>query len=65
MKVMRDVLNNQMELLANIWAEEAKEMEEKKIHKAREQRAKDSATERHRCTQLSNIFDSNNFCIVC
>jgi len=62
---MRDVLNNQMGLLANIWAEEAKEMEEKKIQKAREQRATDSATERHRCAQLSNVFDLNNFCSVC
>lgn len=45
-EVMRDVLNNQMELLANIWAEEAKEMEEKKMQKAREQRAKESVTDR-------------------
>ena len=37
-----------MELLGNIWAEEAKELEEKKRREARERRAKDSATERHR-----------------
>jgi len=46
---MRDVLNNQMELLANIWAEEAKEMNKKK---ARELRSKDSVTDQHRCSQL-------------
>jgi len=49
---MRDVLSNQMELLANIWAEEAKEAEEKKIQKEREQRAKDSMTDRHRCASF-------------
>jgi len=49
---MRDVLSNQMELLANIWAEEAKELERKKMQEAREQRAKDSVTERHRCVPL-------------
>ena len=49
---MRDVLNSQMSLLANIWAEEAREMNEKKRQKAREQRAKDSETDRHRCERL-------------
>jgi len=35
-----------MDLLANIWAEEAKQMEEKKRREAREQR--DSTLDRHR-----------------
>jgi len=48
---MRDVLSNQMELLANLWAAEAKEMKEKKMQEAREQRAKDSAADRRRCAQ--------------
>jgi len=46
--VIKDVLNNQMELLANIWAEEAKEKEEKRRREAREQRDKESSVDRHR-----------------
>lgn len=45
-EVIRDLLSNQMDLLANIWAEEAKQMEEKKRREAREQR--DSTLDRHR-----------------
>jgi len=46
--VIKDVLSNQMELLANIWAEEAKEMEAKRRREAREQRDKESSVDRHR-----------------
>jgi len=42
------VLNNQMDLLTNIWAEEAKEMEEKKRQEAREKRDKHSMIHGHR-----------------
>jgi len=48
LQVIRDVLKNQMELLSNIWAEEAKELEQKKRREAREQRAKDSTMDRNR-----------------
>jgi len=43
-QVIRDVLSNQMELLGNIWADEACEIELKRRHE--QQAAKDATTNR-------------------
>jgi len=46
-----------MELLTNVWAEEAKEIEEKKRREARERRAKDSTVDRHRYWPQHSVVD--------
>jgi hypothetical protein len=55
-EVIRDVLNNQMELLANIWAEEAQEKEEKRKQEDAARRAAsrhDRSSTRHRAKSKS------------